>query len=376
MIKRALEEIISKYFFQGRAIIIYGARRVGKTTLLQMLSDSLADKALWFYGDTTAASALLKPKSKEYLANVLGTSRIVVIDEAQLVENIDLVSKLIVDFFPDKQLVLSGSSSFELANKTTEPLTGRKWTFKLFPLSFEELARYTSLPEEINMLEQRLVFGTYPEVVVNQGKAKEVLREIHSSHLYKDVLHFGNVRKSDKLMRLVQALAYQVGQEVKYRELASVVGVDTVTVERYIDILEQSFVIFRLLPFSRNLRDELKNSRKIYFWDNGIRNAVIDDFRPFDVRTDRGALWENYLVSQLVINRYYKQRDSKFYFWRTHQQQEIDLIELAEDGQIYAYEIKLNPKRAKVRFPRRFVETYKPAKTQVLHRENFFEHLY
>ena len=214
-----------------------------------------------------------------------------------------------------------------------------------------------------------------PEVVVNQDYAMEILREIHSSYLYKDVLHFGNVRKSDKLMRLVQALAYQVGQEVKYRELANIVGVDTVTVERYIDLLEQSFVIFRLSPFSRNLRDELKNSRKIYFWDNGIRNAVIDEFKPFDVRMDKGALWENYIVSQMMINRYNTQRNSKFYFWRTHQQQEIDLIEVAETGDIYAYEIKLNPKPGRTRFPQSFVKTYQPAKMQVLHRDNFFEQL-
>ncbi len=373
MLKRTLQNILSGYYFSKRAIIIYGARRVGKTTLLKIIEKQTGKKTIWFYGDTTSAQNLLKPQSRTYLQNLLGDNEVVIVDEAQYIENIDLTAKLIVDFFPEKQLILSGSSSFELANRTTESLTGRKWIFTLYPFSFTELCANFGMATEVETLENRLIYGTYPEVVVNPQKSELILKELHSSYLYKDILMWAKLRKSDKLMRLVKALAYQVGSEVKYRELAQITGLDPMTVERYIDLLEQSFIIFRLMPLSRNLRNELKNTRKIYFYDNGILNAVIDDFRPLNQREDHGRLWENFIVSQMIIQNAYRSHPSRFYFWRTHQKQEIDLIEQRHDGSYIAYEIKWNPRRASERIPKTFVQAYNPKQIHIVHRNNFHE---
>lgn len=253
--------------------------------------------------------------------------RFLVIDEAQRIKDIGLKLKLITDQVPQVQVIATGSSSFELANKSNEPLTGRKWDFHLYPVSFEEMVTHHGILEEKRLLPVRLIYGYYPEIISHPGEEKERLKALTDSFLYKDILLWENIQKPDKLLRLMQALAFQLGQQVSFNELASLVGLDHKTVEKYINLLEQVFVIYRLGSFSRNLRNELKSSRKIYFYDNGIRNALIASFQPLELRQDIGVLWENWILSERMKYLRYHQHWANTYFWRTTQQQEIDYIE-------------------------------------------------
>ncbi len=285
-----------------------------------------------------------------------GNAQLLIIDEAQTIPNIGLALKLITDELPEITAIASGSSSFELADKLAEPLTGRKYEFKLFPLSFEELCLHQNLLAEKRLLESRLVFGSYPEVVMNPSESQEVLSLLTNSYLYKDVFQFGNIKKPHQLEKLLQALALQVGNEVSFMELSQLVGVDKETVERYIDILEKAFVIFRLSALNRNLRTELKKSKKIYFYDNGVRNAIIKNFNPIALRNDVGALWENYLISERMKVNHYHNHEVNTWFWRTIHQQEIDYLE-ESGGKINAWEFKWK-KPAKVKFPQSFQDAY------------------
>jgi predicted AAA+ superfamily ATPase len=257
-----------------------------------------------------------------------------------------------------------------LANKINEPLTGRKWEYNLYPLSFSEMANHTSLRDETRMLENRLIYGYYPEVVNNMNHATELLKQLTNSYLYKDILTWERIQKPDKMERLLQALAFQVGNQVSYNELGVTCGLNSETVEHYINLLEKAFIIFRLGTFSRNLRNELKKTRKIYFYDNGLRNAVINQFSPLNIRNDIGALWENFLISERLKNNSYKKNYVNKYFWRSKTQQEIDYVE-EKNGKVYASEFKWNS-NAKVKFPSSFVETYHP-ETQVISKDNFIE---
>ena len=250
-----------------------------------------------------------------------------VIDEAQRIEDIGLRLKLITDQINDVQLIATGSSSFDLANKINEPLTGRKWEYKIYPISFKEMVNHHGLLEEKRMLPHRLIYGYYPEIVNNPGEEKEILKQLSDSYLYKDILMWEQIKKPDKLLKLLQALAFQVGSQVSYNELAQTCGMDSKTVEKYIILLEQTFIIFRLGSFSRNLRNELKNSKKIFFYDNGIRNALIANFSPAETRTDIGALWENFLISERVKALHYSNKWSNYWYWRTKEQKEIDRSE-------------------------------------------------
>jgi predicted AAA+ superfamily ATPase len=370
MIERQIEDQIRRKIGTGKAIIIMGARQIGKTTLLKRI---FSENALWLNGDESEVRNLFSNISAVRLKALIGKQNTIVLDEAQRIEDIGLKLKLITDNLPDIQLVATGSSSFELANKINEPLTGRKWQYQMFPLSFAEMVNHHGLLQEKMLLNHRLLYGYYPDIVNNQGEEKELLQQLSDSILYKDILKFDNIQKTDKLIKLLQALAYQVGSQVSYNELAQLCSIDSKTVEKYIMILEQAYIIFRLKPYSRNLRNELKNTRKIYFYDNGLRNALIADFRQVEMRTDVGALWENFMISERIKHLNYNGLWANNWFWRTVEQKEIDYLEEA-DGQLSAYEFKWNVD-AKAKFPKQFTETYPNSTFTVIHRNNFEDFL-
>lgn len=355
MIERAIRQRISDKLNKGKAILLFGPRQTGKTTLLHQILDEKQD-VLWLNGDEPDVQQVFENTSSTRLKSVFGESKTIVIDEAQRIVNIGLSLKLITDQLKDIQLIATGSSAFELANRTQEPLTGRKWEFFLYPLSFGEMVAHHGLLEEKRMLLHRLVFGCYPEIVNNPGKEKEILKQLTDSFLYKDILMIEGVKKPAKLVSLLQALAFQTGNEVSYNELGRTAGLDNQTVERYIDLLEKTYVIFRVGALSRNLRKELKHGRKIYFYDNGVRNALIAQFGPIDLRPDRGALWENYLMAERRKYNDYNEKWVNPYFWRTQDQQEIDYVE-EQDGNFLAWEFKWKPE-ARARLSKTFANAY------------------
>jgi predicted AAA+ superfamily ATPase len=369
MIDRIIEKQIADKFFKGKAILIFGPRQVGKTTLVKKIVSAQNQPFKWFSGDEADVRSLLSNTTSTKLKALFGNNKIVVIDEAQRIENIGITIKLVTDQMPDIQLVATGSSAFELANKINEPLTGRKFEFSLFPFSFGELSQHFELLEETRLLENRLIYGSYPEIVNNPSNEKEYLNLLTDSYLFKDILSYEGIKKPSVLQKLLSALALQLGSEVSYHELGQVLGIDKNTVEKYIDLLEQVYIVFRLNGFNRNLRNELKKSKKIYFYDNGIRNALIGNFLPLDRRTDTGALWENYLISERKKVLKYRQLYGQSYFWRTTQQQEIDYLE-ERDGTLEAYEFKWNP-ATKVKFPATFLEAYPIKSTQVITPNNY-----
>lgn len=355
--------------FQGKAIVLLGARQTGKTSMVRRLMAEWPEESVFLNADRPEVRRQLTDASVPVLRQLAGKARIVFIDEAQRIKNIGLTLKLFTDELPDIQVVATGSSAFELANEINEPLTGRKWEYFLFPIAWAELEAHVSSLTAREQLNTRLIFGMYPEVINQAGNEREVLLSLSGSYLYKDVFEFRGVRKPEILGQLLQALALQLGAEVSYNELSQLIGVDKNTISNYLDLLEKSYIIFRLMPLSRNLRNEIGSSRKIYFYDNGIRNAVLENFSPPALRTDTGALWENFLVSERRKINQYLGRHGKHYFWRTRSQQEIDYVEEA-DGQFRAWEFKWNPK-APARFPAAFTEAYRPIVTGVITPGNF-----
>lgn len=367
MIERALKSIIEAKIKGGKAIIIVGPRQTGKTTLLKKVSEERKPYLFLDGDDPTVRESLNTPNTEE-IRNIIGNHTLIFIDEIQRINNIGLTLKIIHDQFNHVQILASGSSSFEIARSINESLTGRKWEFLLFPVSWGELENYLGYIKAIQSLENRLLYGMYPEIINYPGEEVERLKQLVNSYLYKDILTFAQIKKPDILEKLLQALAFQVGNEVSYNELSSLLNIDKNTVSNYIDLLEKCFVIFRLQPFSKNLRNEIKQNRKIYFYDNGVRNMLIGNFMNINLRTDKGALWENFLISERVKFIEYRQKYCKSYFWRTTQQQEIDYIE-EEDGIIKAYEFKWNPS-AKVKLPKIFNETYR-TEPIIINKENF-----
>ena len=372
MIERALKSIIREKLNKGKAILLMGARQVGKTTLIKELFGESTDM-LWLNGDEQDVRALFGDISSTRLRYIFGGKKFVIIDEAQRIENIGLKLKLITDELPEIQLIATGSSSFDLANQVNEPLTGRKWEYTMYPLSFPEMVRHHGLLEEKRLIPHRLVYGYYPDVVNNPGDEKEILKQLSESYLYKDILMWEQIKKPEKLLRLLQALAFQVGSEVSYLELGQLCGLDSKTIEKYVTLLEQCFVIFRLGSFSRNLRNELKNSKKIFFYDNGIRNALIADFSIPETRRYTGALWENFLVSERKKRNAYNREWRNSWFWRTTKQQEIDYVEEG-DGKINTFEFKWNPK-VKVKNPATFLESYTGSTFTIIHPMNMEDFL-
>ena len=367
MIKRKLEEVLKNRLFSGKALILLGARQVGKTTLLNDLMSVRSD-CLWLNGDELDIQKMFESTSADRLRSQFGNSKIVVIDEAQRIKDVGLRLKLITDQIKDIQLIATGSSAFELANEVNEPLTGRKWQYQMFPLSFSEMVQHHGLIKEKRLLPQRLIYGYYPEVVTSNGQEKQVLKQLTDAYLYKDILAWENIKHPDKLLTLLRALAYQVGSQVSFNELGNTCSMDSKTVEKYITLLEQCYVIFRLPSFARNLRNELKTSRKIYFYDNGIRNALIADFTLPELRQDIGQLWENFVISERMKYLTYNEIWANTYFWRTKQQQEIDYLE-ESDGRILACEIKWNPK-VKVKLSETFRNAYPNTDFVVINQDN------
>jgi hypothetical protein len=368
MIERILEQQILAKINTNKAIILLGSRQVGKTTLLKSLFEN-SSETIWLNADEPDIQAIFANISSKRFEAIIGNKKMIIIDEAQRIPDIGLKMKLITDQLPSIQLIATGSSAFELSNKLNEPLTGRKWEFKMYPISFQEMVNHHGLLNEIRLLPHRLVYGFYPDVVNHQGNEKEILKQLSDSYLYKDLLMMDQIKKPSALVKLLQALALQIGSQVSYQELAQICGLDGKTIEKYMMLLEQSYIIFRLASFSRNQRNELKKSRKVYFFDNGIRNALIANFEHIENRTDIGALWENYLVSERIKYLAYHQKWVNNWYWRTTEQQEIDYVE-EENGQLSAFEFKWNPK-AKGSVPSSFRKTYPAATINRIHRENF-----
>ena len=369
IIKIDLQNQLTSRFFKGKAILLFGARQVGKTTLAQTVLQDYGDQALRLNGDESDVRDLLSNTTSTRLKAIIGANRILFIDEAQRIDNIGLTLKLITDQIPDVQVIATGSSSFDLANKVNEPLTGRKFQYLLYPLAFGELVAHHGLLTEKRLLDHRLIFGSYPEVVTSAGQEVELLKLLAESYLYKDLLMLEQVKKPALLGKIVKALALQVGSEVVFTEIGRLVGADSQTVEKYIDLLEKGFVIFRLPSYSRNVRNEIRKGKKVYFYDNGIRNAVINNFMQPSQRTDVGALWENFLVSERRKLRAHQGISAEDFFWRTTQQQEVDYIEETQTG-LCAWEFKWNDK-GKARFPKTFVEAYPQCRTAIVTPDNF-----
>lgn len=372
MISRLLQKTIESRLFAGKAIIVIGARQVGKSTLFKLILEKQDYKALQLNCDEPEVRNMLSNINTAELRLLIADNRIVVIDEAQRVENIGMTLKLITDNFPDVQLLVTGSSSFELQDKLNEPLTGRKYEYHLYPISTAELMASNGLLGVNQTLEQRLVYGSYPDILNHVDDAKELLMNLAGSYLYKDLLTLESVRRPVLLGKLLTALALQVCSEVSYNELAQTVGTDNKTIEKYIDLLEKCYIVFRLNGFNRNLRTELKKSKKIYFFDNGIRNAILQNFAPLSLRQDAGALWENFIISERIKRNHYLGRYVNSYFWRTTQQQEIDYVEEC-DGQFSIFEMKWNPRRANTQFPSSFLTAYDVKEKAVVTPENWIE---
>ena len=373
-IERDLKVVLDSKIGKGKVLLLIGPRQVGKTTLLKNILTSISSgKKVQFWNcDESDVRQFLSEANSAKLKSFVGNSDFIVIDEAQRVKDIGLTIKLLHDSFPNVQLAVTGSSSLDLSNSINEPLTGRKFEYNLFPFSTNELVNHTSMLEEMRLLKNRLVYGFYPDVVNNPGEEKEILTNIVNSYLYKDVFEFQDIRKSSVIEKLVQALALQVGSEVSFNELGNLLGIDTVTVQRYVDLLEKAYVIFHIRSFSRNVRNELKKSIKIYFYDNGVRNSVISNFSPVELRSDIGALWENFLISERIKNNTYHNKHAKYYFWRTTQKQEIDFIEEV-DQNLFAYEFKYNPKKVNSKCPVTFSNNYPNVPFDVITSENYMD---
>jgi predicted AAA+ superfamily ATPase len=354
----------------GKVVVIYGARRTGKTTLIKEFLKGEADPYLLVSGEDITIQTYLSSQSLEKLKAFVGSNRLLVVDEAQKVRNIGLNLKLIIDHIPDIRIIATGSSSFDHARSIGEPLTGRKTTLIQYPLAQLEICAIELFHETVARLESRLVYGSYPEVVlVEDNRAREqYLKEIVSSYLYKDILELDGIRQSAKIGRLLQLIAFQIGKEVSYTELGTSLGMSKNTVDHYLDLLEKAFVIQRLGGFSRNLRNEVTKNSRYYFVDNGVRNALINNFNQLDLRNDVGELWENYLVIERMKRQEYLREPANNYFWRTYTKKELDLVE-ERNGKLYGYEMKWG--KAKTRSPKEWTTAYPDASWQLINRDNY-----
>lgn len=354
----------------NKVIIIYGARQVGKTTMVKRLTESLSKRSAYFNCDYYDVQSMFSWENAGNLSNVVRNLDIIVLDEAQRIRNIGLVLKILHDEFPQIQIIATGSSSFELSNQVNEPLTGRKAVYKLFPLAFKEFNRNAGFVECRRNLTRVMRFGLYPSVILNDDRqAQENLNEITSSFLFKDILEFQYLKKPEILLNLLKLLAFQISNEVSYTELAGKLQVDQTVVQRYVQLLEDNFVIFRLQALKRNLRNEIGKTRKIYFWDLGIRNAVIQRLHTMDMRDDTGALWENFCIAERLKFLNYQHQQVNSYFWRTYSQREIDYIE-ESDGAFSAFEFKWKVVK-KTAAPHEFVSGYPQAGFETITPDNF-----
>jgi hypothetical protein len=372
MIKRILTTKITERIGKGKAIILIGARQVGKSTTFNELIHNLQVPVLLLNCDDPMVREELTSISATDLNRLVGNNKVIMIDEAQRLNDIGMTVKRIVDNYHDVQVLVTGSSSLDLRNSMNEPMTGRKYEFTMYPISTAELYNTDGYLRTKQLLDFRLIYGSYPDVLMNPSDAREIIMGLSDSYLYKDILELDSVRKSDLLRKLLIALALQVGSEVSYNEVANTIGSDSRTVERYIDLLEKCFVVYRLNGLNRNLRNELKKSKKILFYDNGVRNAIVNNFSPVDIRSDMGALWENFFITERIKMNAYNGRYVNYYFWRTTDQKEIDFIE-ESDGEFTIFEMKWNPRKGNVRFPKAFLDNYPCTATHVVTPENYLE---
>jgi len=370
MIERTLKDKILERWNDKKVIVVTGSRQVGKTTLLQGICEGKGDY-LFLNGDDATTQTFLKDFSKKKWKNILGNHKIVFIDEAQRIRNIGLGVKIIYDQIPDVKVILSGSSAIDLNSEIKETLTGRKWEFSMYPISWKEWVSHTNFIDAHSDLENRLIYGMYPDVVMNDADKKDILMELSGSYLYKDLLEYEGIRNPKLLGDLLKALALQLGNEVSFNELAQLLGVDRATVEKYIDLLEKTFVIFKLQALNNNQRNEIKNSRKIYFYDNGVRNAILQNFNPLMLRNDVGALWENFLVVERVKKNSRERSYAFQYFWRNYYGQEVDYVE-SLNGNYHAFEFKWNEKK-KAKFPASFEKAYQNVTFNLVNRQNFHD---
>lgn len=368
-VNRTLIESLSSNLFKGKVFVIYGPRQCGKTTLVKQLVRRESLNPVFLNGDDDLDQGLFDTVTQSRWTQILGDKKCVVVDEAQKIRNMGRSVKLLVDARPDVQVIVTGSSSFALANTVEEPLTGRKFEYRLFPLSYAELADHFGMQEERKKLELRLIYGSYPEVVTDETAMKATVRLLAESYLYRDVLQYDGIRKPAVLEKLLRALALQCGNEVSIAELAGLLGVSRTTVDSYLKILEQAFIVFPLGSYATNLRKEIKKGAKYYFVDNGMRNAVLNDFTPIAQRTDVGALWENYVVSERMKRNAAKRAEGLPYFWRSADQMEMDYLEV-RGAEIRAFEFKWNPKKES-RISRAFQNRYPAATIQTITPENY-----
>jgi len=367
MIQRIIAQSIANKLFKGKVILLLGPRQVGKTTLLKAIMQE-KKHALWLNADEPDIQALFAQATSTRLKNYFGTNKLIVIDEAQTITDVGLKLKIIHDTLLDTQVIATGSSAFEIKNKTNEPLTGRKWQFQLFPFSFAELVEHHGLIEEKRMLPVRLLYGSYPEITQYPGEEKDRLKLLTDSYLYKDILMYEGLKMPEKLVHLLQLLAFRIGTEINYNNLSKELRIDNSTIEKYIQLLEDCFIIFRLKALSRNHAKELKKGRKIYFYDNGVVNALLGNFNLPENRSDIGALWENYVISEIYKKYHYENRWANFFFWRTQDQQEIDLV-IEENQVFHTYEIKWNANK-KARLSKTFARHYENHTFEVITPQN------
>jgi len=365
--------IKNRLFEEGKIIVLYGPRQVGKTTLAKKILADYGCERGYFNCEDSSVITALQSHNASTMNNFFGDSKIIVLDEAQSVTNIGRALKIIIDAYPKKNIIATGSSSFDLANKINEPLTGRHYEYFLFPVSFNEIAALEGNRVLFEKINSRLIFGSYPEILsaVSNDDAREKLRALATSYLYRDVFKFQNIKSPDVLTKILKALAHQVGSEVSFNEISSLVGVDKNTVTRYIRLLEQAFIIFRLSPFSRNMRNEIKRSQKIYFYDNGIISALTENFSDATTGRDIGGLWENLMISERLKYNGFHRHHKNLFFWRVKGAGEIDLIE-ESDGNITPFEFKWSKSKAGTS-ARKFEKEYKTVPTQVINKENFMD---
>lgn len=372
-IARALETVIKKHLKANKVVVLLGARRVGKTELIRHITPQLDNFPLILNGEDFDVHDLLRHRSIENYKNLLANRNLLVIDEAQAIPDIGMKLKLMVDHVEGIQILVTGSSVFDLDNQLGEPLVGRKTTLKLFPLAQMEFAVLENPIETSAKLNQRLIFGSYPELeqLISLDEKVQYLKEQINSYLLKDILAFEGIRKRDKIVALLRMLAFRVGSEVSLDGIGNELGINKSTVERYMDLLTKVFIIHNVQGFSRNLDNEITRKSKWYFYDNGIRNALINNFNPIDLRDDHGQLWENYLVAERLKFQEYKQQYTSNYFWRTHTQQEIDWVE-DRGGKLYAYEFKWK-KSGSGKAPALWSKTYAEASFEVINQTNYLD---
>ncbi|MBU4210075.1 ATP-binding protein [Patescibacteria group bacterium] len=372
LIPRFIKKQIIKRIEPNKVVVIYGPRRAGKTTLLNEILKDIKEKYLLLSGEDREVKNWLSSQSINILKENIGNNKLVVIDEAQKVNKIGLNLKLIVDHIENIKVIATGSSSFELANQVGEPLVGRKWQFTLFPIAQLELSGIEEVFESREKLGSRLIYGTYPDVIVEKNITKkgEILNSLVDNYLYRDLLEFDEIRKANKILELLKLIAFQIGNEVSLNELANNLSINQRTVEKYLDLLEKVFVIKRVYGFSRNLRKEIYKNSRFYFYDNGVRNALINNFNDLKTRDDIGKLWENFLFIERMKKQSYKKIYCNNYFWRTWDKKEIDLVE-ERGGKLFGFEFKWGDK--KIKAPKLWKETYKNAEFKVINRENFLK---